>query len=118
MLIRWPGVFVPIIPPKHSTGNSSLKVVTERLKYLNHFLNEIGKVPYLFMSEEFQLFINSNSSDLKKMYEKMQKPTYEYIAQRYQKTFPEITPDPNFRGELMQKVNDIIIPFYNELKAT
>jgi len=51
-------------------------VVTERLKYLNYFLNEIGKVPYLFMSEEFQLFINSNSSDLKKMYEKMQKPTY------------------------------------------
>ena len=52
------------------------------------------------------------------MYEKMQKPTYECIAQRYKKTFPDLNPDPNFKGDLMQKVNDIIVPFYNELKNT
>lgn len=88
------------------------------MKYLNLFLNEIGKIPYLFNCEEFQLFLNSNSSDLKKMYEKMQKPTYEFIAQRYKKTFPELNPDPAAKAELIQKVNDFVVPFYNELKGT
>ena len=48
----------------------------------------------------------------------MQKPTYEFIVQRYKKTFPDLSPDTNFRGDLMQKVNDTIVPFYNELKST
>lgn len=71
MMARWPGVYIPCLPPKHIAGNSDLKIVSERVKYLTYFLNCIAKVKYLFMSDEFQLFLNSNSSDLKKLFDKM-----------------------------------------------
>jgi hypothetical protein len=118
MLLRWPGVFIPILPPKHSGGSNTLKVVNERIKYLTYFLNCIAKTKCLFLSEEFQLFLNSNSSDLKKLFDKMQKPTYESIVLRYEKVFPEIRPDKTAKGELMSKVNDLVNPFYNYLKET
>jgi len=63
------------------------------------------------MSEEFQLFLNSNSSDLKKMYEKMPKPTYESIEQKYEKIFPELRPKLASRQEILNQVNDNLLPF-------
>jgi hypothetical protein len=51
LLARWPGIYIPCLPPKHNAGNNNLKVVNERIKYLSYFLNCIAKVTYLFMSE-------------------------------------------------------------------
>jgi hypothetical protein len=50
-MMRWPGIYIPGLPPKHSAGSNNLKVVNERIKYLSYFLNCIAKVNYLFMSE-------------------------------------------------------------------
>ena len=88
------------------------------MKYLSYFLNCVAKVSYLWTSEEFQLFLNSNSSDLKRLFEKMQKPTFESIVLRYQNTFSQVKPDPALKNDLIARINDTAIPFYNQLRET
>jgi hypothetical protein len=48
---RWPGVMVPPLPAKHSSGSNSLRVVNERVKYLTYFLNNCVKLNFIFMSD-------------------------------------------------------------------
>ena len=47
---RWPGVMIPCLPPKHTAGSNSLKIVNERVKYLTYFLNGCAKMKFIFMS--------------------------------------------------------------------
>ncbi|CAI2368715.1 unnamed protein product [Moneuplotes crassus] len=53
---RWPGVYVPPIPPKQSVGNKKDKFIANRMYFLDIFMKKISKIPYLVQSEEFQRF--------------------------------------------------------------
>jgi len=63
---RWPGVYVPKVPPKKaivipltlssSQGNKDTKFINERMFYLEKFLRKLGNQKHFVQSEEFQLF--------------------------------------------------------------
>lgn len=47
---------MPAIPPKKAVGNKDIKFILERRYYLERFLKQISKLPYLVNSEEFRIF--------------------------------------------------------------
>lgn len=53
---RWPGVYVPPIPPKQSVGNKKDKFVANRMHFLDLFMKKIAKIPHLVNSDEFSRF--------------------------------------------------------------
>ena len=55
---RWPGCYIPPIPPKTS-GSMEKDKVKERLLMLNLFCNEMVKRPHLYHSKEFQTFLRT-----------------------------------------------------------
>ena len=50
---RWPGCYVPPVPPKQSMGNMNLKFVEHRRLHLEEFCVAIAKIEHLYYSEEF-----------------------------------------------------------------
>lgn len=56
LVARWPGVYIPPIPPKQSVGNKKDKFVENRMYFLDRFLKKIGEIPYLVNSKEFRCF--------------------------------------------------------------
>jgi hypothetical protein len=77
-------VVVPCLPAKRASGSNSLKVVNERVKYLSYFLNNCVKLAFIFMSDEFQLFLTSSDPALKTKFEKMPTLPYYLMLHRYQ----------------------------------
>ena len=53
LLNKWPGCYIPPLPPKKATGNLDKSFVDERKKMLDKFVKEIGLCPHLFESKEF-----------------------------------------------------------------
>ncbi len=63
---RFPGIYVPAIPPKKAMGNTDLGFVIERRYFLDRFLSLVSEIDYLAFSEEFKLFMR-NSGDFDKV---------------------------------------------------
>ena len=60
LINKWPGCYIPPIPPKKAVGNMEREFVYERTKQLNKFCQEIVKCPHLYNSSTFltKLFFN------------------------------------------------------------
>ena len=54
---RYPGLYIPPIPPKKKNGNKIPEFVHERRFFLNMFLQTICKTMYLSKTPELQVFI-------------------------------------------------------------
>lgn len=52
-------MFIPCIPPKKPIGNMDKNFIEERRHFLDKFLKELVKIPYLADSVEFKLFLRS-----------------------------------------------------------
>lgn len=83
---RWPGVFIPSIPPKKAVGNLDPKNVDHRMRLLNDFCYKLSQYPFLMNSEEVQLF-QSATGDCGKSISALSKMSYADILQKYQSTF-------------------------------
>lgn len=59
---RYPGIFIPPIPPKQATGNKKELFVEERRYCLNRFIQKICKTSYLAKTPELQIFAPSRQS--------------------------------------------------------
>jgi hypothetical protein len=59
-LNRWPGVYIPKVPPKKAIGNKDMKFIIERRYYLERFLRKLSKYDFLINSEEFLIFARPN----------------------------------------------------------
>lgn len=53
---RWPGIPIPVLPPKKAIGNKDHGFVQERLYYLNRFLRKIARFTFIIEGQEFQMF--------------------------------------------------------------
>lgn len=55
---RWPGVYVPAIPPKagYTTKNTDPAWLEERRSLLERFLRELAQFKFIISSEEFKIF--------------------------------------------------------------
>lgn len=110
LLTNWPGVLIPSLPPKHSSGSNSYKVVQERVKHLSLFLKVCANVNFLFMSDEFQLFLTS-SADLRRHFEKMDRLSYALRFERYRQLFPDIPVDLEKRSSDLVHMRTVMDPF-------
>jgi hypothetical protein len=88
LLERWPGIYVPNIPPKVVVGNLDADIIAYRIRLLNRFCLDLSNIKYLYESEEVKLF-QSNTNDVAKAIEKLPKLTYSQILDNYKKAFPD-----------------------------
>ena len=83
MMKRWPGCFVPSIPPRNALKKNDPDIIVERERYLNDFLKKMAHLPYLYYGEEFQALLRSKSADITEMFEKWPSPSSESIINKY-----------------------------------
>ena len=93
MVDRWPGVFIPNIPHKKTVGNKDKEIVGLRIEMINRFLKKLGKIDYLFNSDEMELFLQ-NSSSVPKTLDSIKEDTYEELLKKYASVFTDY--DDNF----------------------
>ena len=65
LIERWPGVYIPNVPPKKAVGNTDSKIIDKRIRLLNRFCYQLSTVNFLFESEEVKLF-QSNGNEIAK----------------------------------------------------
>jgi sorting nexin-1/2 len=53
---RFPGIPIPIVPPKKAIGNKDLTFVQDRTFYLQRFLRKLARFDFIIESQEFQAF--------------------------------------------------------------
>ena len=54
---RYPGLYIPPIPPKKKNGNKNPEFVHERMFFLHMFMQAIAKTLYLSKTPELQVFL-------------------------------------------------------------
>lgn len=65
---RWPGVFLPAIPPKKAVGNLEPAFIEERRKFLEIFIKELAKLKYVWYTDEIKIFLRSTQPDIEKAF--------------------------------------------------
>jgi len=89
LLSRWPGCYIPPLPPK-ALNSLEAKVVRERRKYLNRFCQKIAEIPHLHYFDAYQEFIRSKNPNIEKALAPFSKVDYEEIINRYASTFSQL----------------------------
>lgn len=92
---RWPGVYIPNIPPKKAINNLHAKIVEMRMKLLNKFCLKLSKFLTIFNSEEMKIFFTGGNSksntpiDIKKSLNGLPNQSYEELHLKYKRAFPD-----------------------------
>ena len=84
---RWPGVYIPKIPPKIMTKNTSRKKIKRRMRLLNRFCLNLSEIDYLYNCNETSLF-KSNNQDIAILINKIPELTLEETLHRMKEAFP------------------------------
>lgn len=85
---RWPGIFIPAIPPKKAVGNLDDDTIETRMRLLNSFCYKLSKSSFLFESEEVKLF-QANTLEVAKSIDKLKPHTDGEILEKYKVAFPD-----------------------------
>ena len=103
---RWPGIFIPVIPPKKAINNNDERTINKRLRMLNRFLFKISNMSFLNYSDEIKKF--KTVQDIQKELESMKKPSYLEIYEKYEVVFNE--KKENYDLSIGKtKVNDFLV---------
>ena len=88
LIQRWPGVYVPRIPPKKITKNTSRKMIKRRMRLLNRFCLNLSNIDYLYSCDETSLF-KGNTPDLANAISKLPELSLEDTLSRMKDAFPK-----------------------------
>ena len=88
LLQRWPGVYIPRIPPKKITGNLDPLLVQTRMRLLNRFCLNLSNIEYLYKSEETNIFKN-NIPDIANALKNLPELHYSDMLARMRDAFPD-----------------------------
>ena len=114
---RWPGIYIPNLPPKLTMGNLEKKVIEMRTRVINDFCHKISKFKFILDSDELQIFL-IRCNDVSKAINNLPKLNYEDILNRYNKIFSDIVQKieaENIDNEkYIKKVKDAI-PFMKKV---
>ena len=88
LLQRWPGIYIPRIPPKKITGNMDPSVIRTRMRLLNRFCLNLSNIEYLYKAEETNIFRN-NIPDVANAINKLPELSLSEILTRMKEAFPE-----------------------------
>eukprot|EP00824_Muranothrix_gubernata_P000723 TRINITY_DN1083_c0_g1_i1.p1 TRINITY_DN1083_c0_g1~~TRINITY_DN1083_c0_g1_i1.p1 ORF type:complete len:438 (-),score=49.59 TRINITY_DN1083_c0_g1_i1:25-1338(-) len=83
---RWPGIYIPPVPPKKVFGNKKEEFVQERMHYLHRYCKKLAHYPFIFFSEETKLFFRS-TSDFRSAIKGLPKQVPEDILLKYGNQF-------------------------------
>ncbi|CAD8056206.1 unnamed protein product [Paramecium primaurelia] len=101
---KWPGCYIPPLPPRKALGNMDQKFIDDRMHSLQEWMRTISQLKYFWYSEEFQSFIKVNG-DIEKALAQVPKLTYEEIINKYQDTFTDLS-GREINRDIVQKIND------------
>lgn len=85
---RFLGLYVPPIPPKKSVGKTEDLLVEERMFFLDRFMRQIAELPYLYESDELQVFLRPTGTDVCKALETMPRLTTDDLLARFRVCMP------------------------------
>ena len=88
LLQRWPGIYIPRIPPKKLTKNTSRKMIKNRMRLLNRFCLNLSNIDYLYSSDETSLF-KGNTADLANAITKLPDLSTEDYLAKLKDAFPQ-----------------------------
>ena len=88
LLQRWPGIYIPRVPPKKITGNMDPSVIRTRMRLLNRFCLNLSNIEYLYKAEETNIFRN-NIPDVSNAINKLPELSLSEILTRMKEAFPE-----------------------------
>lgn len=88
LIQRWPGVYIPRIPPKKITKNTSRKMIKRRMRLLNRFCLNLSNIDYLYSCDETSLF-KGNTPDLANAISKLPELSLEDTLSRMKDAFPK-----------------------------
>lgn len=86
LLERWPGVYIPNIPPKKAVGNLNKAYIDKRIRLLNKFCLKLSKYPFLYSSEEVIQF-QTQGGEIAKQLEKAPKIKIPEMLEQYKSAF-------------------------------
>ncbi|CAG9328168.1 unnamed protein product [Blepharisma stoltei] len=89
LIQKWPGCYIPPVPPKQLIGNLSSKFIEARRKQLEYFLQTTSAINFIYVTEEFQLFIR-NQTEFERASDSFRISNRE-ISQTYQNLFMDFT---------------------------
>ncbi|CAD8137699.1 unnamed protein product [Paramecium octaurelia] len=104
LLTKWPGCYIPPVPPRKAFGNMEQQFIDERRLMLEDFLKKIATLKYLWYSEEFQIFLKT-PGEIEKALLSIPKITNEEIINKYQESFSELS-GKEINREIISKIND------------
>ncbi|CAG9326943.1 unnamed protein product [Blepharisma stoltei] len=117
---RWPGCFIPQLPPKKrftsmAHGNLQPQFIEQRRKLLNYFIRKLGQLSYVKHSPEFIVFTRGGN-DFKAEVNEIKIPSTIEIANTFHNEFTEYllyqeSPDDD------KKVEEAEIMFRNGIEA-
>ena len=61
---KWPGYYIPAIPPKKALGNLDPDFIRARLSFLDNFVKQLGQYTFLVESFEFSCFVRNSGDEL------------------------------------------------------
>lgn len=82
ILTRWPGIYVPPIPPKKAVGNKEDRFLDERKHFLERFLLMTSKMDHIMKSDEFRLF-SRPSGEIDKTVQMLPAITPDFLLERF-----------------------------------
>jgi hypothetical protein len=88
LIQRWPGIYIPRIPPKKITGNQDPSMIKTRMRLLNRFCLNLSNIEYLYKAEESNIFRN-NVPDVANAINKLPELNYADMLARMREAFPE-----------------------------
>jgi len=91
LLIRWPGCYIPPLPPKNIFNKLEAQFILERRAGLDAFLQKISDIFVLYHSQEFQLFLKFSGKDFISEVKPMKKVLYEEMVHRYATNFQHLS---------------------------
>lgn len=109
---RWPGVYVPPIPPKQSVGNKKDKFVAYRMHFLDLFMKKIGTLPHFLNSDEFQKF-SKPSGDISATLNALGQISPQDLKERMEN---ELDVSPGIEEALFKKSREEVNEFQSFLK--
>jgi len=84
---RWPGCYIPALPPKRLLMNTKSDFLEQRRKQFEMFCQNMSELHFLYYSPEYQTFLKSNSGDLSLELVKFHRIDYDEIMSRMQTHF-------------------------------
>eukprot|EP01016_Furgasonia_blochmanni_P040070 TRINITY_DN5071_c0_g1_i4.p1 TRINITY_DN5071_c0_g1~~TRINITY_DN5071_c0_g1_i4.p1 ORF type:complete len:378 (-),score=137.15 TRINITY_DN5071_c0_g1_i4:353-1486(-) len=87
MVLRWPGCYIPPVPPKKAVGNMDQKFIEDRRRALETFCLSMAKLTHLYYSDEFKIFLRSNTPDIEKALGALPRQSYDDVINKYSNLF-------------------------------